>query len=73
MLPYWCFVQLEDTAEWFIEMIPKIGPSKWYEYNEQLMRFDNPWLNVQYNLWDKINVQLDEVDMNLLRINFSIV
>jgi hypothetical protein len=36
------------------------------------MRFSNPWLKTQFNLWDKVNVELSEVDMELLRINFSL-
>ncbi len=73
MLPYWFFVQLEDTTEWFVELIPKHWKGEWYEYDDQLMRFNNPWLQVQHNLWDKIKVVLDEVDMALLRINFKMI
>lgn len=73
MLPYGCFVQLEDTAEGFIELIPKMWKSLWYEYDDQLMRFNNPGLKTQLNLWDKIHVELSEVDMTLLRMNFKMI
>jgi hypothetical protein len=36
-----------------------------------LMRFDNKSLKKQLNLWDSLEVILDEVDMELLRINFK--
>jgi len=71
MLPYGFFVQLADTSEWFVELIPKHWKGEWYIYDDKFMKFTNPILNVQFNLWDKINVQLDEIDMNLLRMNFK--
>ena len=72
VLPYGVFVQLEDTSEWFIEFIPKIGAGKWFFYNEEFMRFDNPGMWKQFNLWDEVSVILDEVDTELLRINFKL-
>jgi len=71
VLPYWIFVQLPDTSEGFVELIPKHWPWEGWEYNEQLMRFDNKSLKKQLNLWDSLEVILDEVDMELLRINFN--
>ena len=72
VLPYWVFVQLPDTSEGFVELIPKFGSGDGWEYNEELMRFDNKSLKKQLNLWDTLEVILDEVDMELLRINFKI-
>jgi len=72
VLPYWIFVQLADTSEGFVELIPKHWSWEGWEYNEQLMRFDNKSLKKQLNLWDSLEVILDEVDMELLRINFKI-
>ena len=72
VLPYWVFVQLPDTSEGFVELIPKFGAGEGWEYDEQLMRFDNKSLKKQLNLWDTLEVILDEVDMELLRINFKI-
>ena len=71
MLQYGFFVQLADTSEWFVELIPKHWKGEWYVYDDQFMKFTNPTLNVQFNLWDKIRVRLDEVDMSLLRMNFK--
>ena len=71
VLPYWVFVQLPDTSEWFLELIPKFWKSEGWEYDEQLMRFDNKSLQKQFNLWDDLKIILDEVDMELLRINFK--
>ena len=71
VLPYWVFVQLPDTSEWFLELIPKFWKSEDWEYDEQLMRFDNKSLQKQFNLWDDLKIILDEVDMELLRINFK--
>ena len=71
-LPYWVFIQLPDTSEWFIELIPKIWKWEWWEYNEDFMRFENKSLNKQINLWDNLSVILEEVDMKLLRMNFKL-
>ena len=73
VLPYWVFVQLEDTSEWFLEFIPKHWKGEWFFYNEEFMRFDNPGMWKQFNLWDEVSVILDEVDLELLRINFKLV
>ena len=72
VLPYWVFVQLEDTSEWFIELIPKYWKWEWWEYNEEFMRFENKKLKKNLNLWDNVDIILDEVDMDLLRINFKL-
>ena len=72
VLPYWVFIQLPDTSEWFLELIPKFWEGEGWEYDEQLMRFDNKKLKKQLNLWDNLEVILDEVDMELLRVNFKI-
>ena len=71
VLPYWVFIQLPDTSEWFLELIPKFWKWEGWEYNEQLMRFENKSLKKEYNLWDNLKVVLDEVDMELLKINFK--
>jgi hypothetical protein len=63
---------LPDTSEGFVELIPKFGAWEGWEYDEQLMRFDNKSMKKQLNLWDTLDVILDEVDMELLRINFKI-
>jgi ribonuclease R len=42
MLPYGFFVQMPDTSEGFVELIPKHGKPTGYEYDEQFMRFSNP-------------------------------
>ena len=73
VLPYWVFVQLEDTAEGFLELIPKHGQGKWFVYDEKLMKFSHPELETGINLWDEIYVELQEVDMELLRMNFGLV
>ena len=73
VLPYWVFVQLPDTAEGFIELIPKNWKWEWWEYEELFMKFYNNSIKRKINLWDNLKVILDEVDMELLRINFKIL
>ena len=65
MIPKWFFVELEDTAEWFVEM-------ETADFNEELMVFK--WKNQKkYSFWDKIKVRLIEADAKLLRLNFELV
>ncbi len=72
ILPYWCFVQLPDSSEWFVELIPKWGKPTWWVYNEQFMKFENKSTGQILNLWDSVDVILNEVDMELLRMNFTL-
>lgn len=65
MIPKWFFVELNDTAEWFVEMNE-------YSYDDKLMLFS--WKNWEkYTFWDKLKVRLIEADEKLLRLNFEIV
>lgn len=69
LLEKWIFVQLEDTAEWFIELKGK----QWFVYNEELMNFIDRDNKKTYTLWDKVNVKLIEADLSSLRLNFEFV
>ena len=69
LIPKWFFVMLEDTSEWFIELKDNID----FVYSEELMQFEDKNNNIIYKLWDKIKVELSEVDMISLRMNFKIV
>lgn len=69
LIPKWFFVMLDDTSEWFVELVNKIN----FVYNEELMQFEDTESKKIYKLWDEINVKLDEVDLVWLRMNFEIV
>jgi len=64
VIPKWFFVWLEDTAEWFVEMINS-------NFNEDLQEHLDFKSWKKYRIWDKIHVKLIEVDKELLRLNFS--
>jgi len=69
IIPKWFFVMLEDTSEWFVELKDNYD----FVYNEELMQFEDKKSGNIYRLWDKIKVELFEVDMISLRMNFKIV
>jgi ribonuclease R len=65
MIPKWFFVELENTAEWFVEM-------KYWKFDDKLRTFFwKEW--EKYVLWDSIEVELVEVDEELFRLNFEVV
>lgn len=71
IIPKGVFIELSDTAEGFVSFEDAIG----IFYNQDFMRFEekSAWESKCYKLWDKLQVQLDEVDMDRLRMNFKIV
>lgn len=62
----WFFVWLQDTAEWFVELIKS-------DFNEDLQEHIDFKTRIKYRLWNKVKVRLIEVDEELLRLNFEIV
>ena len=44
-----------------------------FEYNEELMQFEDKKNKKTYKLWDELKVELIEVDLKELRLNFSII
>lgn len=66
MIPKWIFVQLPDTAEWFILW------DNWM-FNESLLEFHNliPWKRLR--LWDEIKVKLIEADLVANKLTFVLI
>lgn len=67
VIPKWLFVELEDSSEWFIELDYS------FSFREELFEFEDNKNKIKYKLWDKIKVQLFEVDEYLLRLNFKLI
>ena len=70
VIPKWFFVQLTDTAEWFVELDWKKHDSVFFR--EDLNCFEDKCNKKTYSLWDKIKVKLIEADENNIRLNFEI-
>lgn len=68
LIPAGVFVELPDSAEWFVEMNKTI-----HEYREEEYGFFNKMTEESLSLWDSLQVQLIEADMKLMRLNFEIV
>lgn len=64
VIPKWFFVQLQDTAEWFVELKNSI-------FDEQTQSHKFSWK--KYSLWASVKVKLIEADEKLLRLNFEIL
>ena len=69
MMPKWFFVQLDDTAEWFVDLSEKV----WFFQREDIMMFEDRNTGKKYSLSDKIKVKLIEADEKLIRLNFELV
>ena len=61
----WFFVALEDTAEWFTELV-------WSSFDEKIQTHRDK-LGNKFMLWDSVNVRLIEADEVRLRLNFEVV
>lgn len=59
------FVELPDTAEWFVEI-------DWTVYDEKLQTHRDKLWN-KFTLWDNVRVKLIEADEKMLRLNFEVV
>ena len=68
MIPAGIFVELPDTAEWFIEADKFV-----YSYDEEAMTFYNKVTETEIALWDELPVALTWVDTQRFRLNFEIV
>jgi len=74
MLWFWVFVALENTAEWFVELISKEEKDKtdWIP-DIDIMQFVNKKTKKIISIWDKLKVRLKSVDDKRLRLEFEIV
>ena len=74
MLNFWIFVALENTAEWFVELISKEDKenSPWVP-DIDIMQFVNKKTKQRISIWDKLKVKLKSVDEKRLRLEFEIV
>lgn len=73
MIPLWFFVELENWGEWLVllENYLKQKDTKLKNYNEESMIFELiSWEKIQ--VWDEIEVILDEVDLEKNRLNFKV-
>ena len=68
LIPAWLFIELADTAEGFVELDKFV-----YSYEEEKVCFYNKVTGKKISLWDNLRVELIEVDMQRLRLNFEIV
>ena len=72
MINSWVFVELESTAEWFIELVSK-DKNNWRVQDVEILEFYNEKTWKKISIWDKVKVKLKEVDEQLLRINFELI
>lgn len=68
MIPAGTFIELADTAEWFVELDKFI-----YSFDEETYSFYNKITEKQFSLWDDVKVILNAIDTQRLRLNFEIV
>ena len=68
MMQKWFFVELPNTIEWYIRVDSLKG---FFEYYEETMEMR--WWNTTYQIGDKIQVELINVDMAARQIDFEVV
>lgn len=72
MINTWVFVELENTAEWFIELANK-DKNSWRIADIEILEFYNEKTWEKISIWDKVKIKIKEVNKQLLRINFELV
>ncbi len=73
MIQTWVFIELENTAEWFIELASKDNKKPEWIQDIEILEFNNERTWEKLSVWDKVKVKVKEVDEQLLRINFELL
>jgi exoribonuclease R len=68
MIEKWFFVELPNTIEWFIPF----GMTG-LEFNLEKMCVVQIATQKEFHFWDEIQVQLSQVDMSKMRLEFELV
>lgn len=66
------FVELENTAEWFVsieQVAEKIGKKR-YNYVPEYMKFEFSQ-ELSFQIWDQIEIEISSVEMERRRLNFD--
>lgn len=74
IIPSWIFVELENTAEWFVELCPKTEKSETSErvMDKEILEFTSQKNKKKLRVWDKIKIKVQSTDDRLLRIDFKL-
>ena len=73
MINWWFFVQFENTAEWFVQLIPKEEKNSDWIADLDILEFKNMKTKQKISVWQKIEVKLIDVDEKRLRLEFELV
>ena len=73
MIPAGIFVALENTAEWFVQLIKKDEDLSEWEPDMEILQFKNTKTGQILSIWQTVKVKLTSVDENLLRLNFQLI
>ena len=73
LIPAWIFVALENTAEWFVQLVNKDEDLSEWEPDLEILQFKNNKTWQILRIWQTVKVKLVSVDENLLRLNFQLI
>jgi len=73
MIPAWVFVELDNTAEWFVELVEKEDKNPEWIADMEILEFVNQKTWQKITMWQKVNVKVIWVDEKRLRINFELL
>jgi ribonuclease R len=71
-LAAWFFVELENTAEWFvsIDQVEQIIGSKRINFDQEHMKFDISQ-NLFLQVWERIKIKISSIEIEKRRLNFD--
>jgi len=74
MIPLWFFVLLENSAEWMVNLENFLKQQNYKKYNFEddilKLNFEN---NFSIQVWDRVKIRIESVDIESRRINFDFV
>lgn len=74
MIPLWFFVLLENSAEWMVNLENFLKQQNYKKYNFEddilKLNFEN---NFSIQVWDRVKIKIESVDIESRRINFDFV
>lgn len=74
MIESWFFVELDNTAEWFvsIEQVSQIISRKKYNYDIEHMKFEFT-KDLAFQIGDKVKVKISSIEIEKRRLNFDLI
>jgi len=73
MIPTGVFVELDNTAEWFVPLVDKEDKNPAWIADMEILEFKNEQTGEKIKMWDRVKVKVVWIDEKLLRITMTLI